>query len=126
MRYRQLGQKGPTVSVVGLGCTNFGKRVDLEGTRAVVHAALDAGVTLFDTADIYGPRGSGASEDLLGQVLSGHREQVVPPTKFGADMAGAVAPASVPGGSRRYIRAAIEGSLRRLRTEYIDLYQLHE
>jgi aryl-alcohol dehydrogenase-like predicted oxidoreductase len=126
VRYRQLGRTGPTVSVVGLGCTNFGKRVDLAGTRAVVHAALDAGVTLFDTADIYGPRGSGASEELLGQVLRGHRDEVVLATKFGADMAGAVAPDSVPRGSRRYIRAAIEGSLRRLRTEYVDLYQLHE
>src|SRR3954447_1043454 len=126
MRYRQLGPKGPTVSVVGLGCTNFGKRVDADGTRAVVHAALDAGVTLFDTADIYGPRGSGASEDLLGRVLQGHRDQIVLATKFGADMAGAVAPDSVPRASRRYIRAAIEGSLRRLRTDYIDLYQLHE
>ena len=126
MRYRQLGSSGPTVSVVGLGCTNFGKRVDLEGTRAVVHAALDAGVTLFDTADIYGPRGSGASEQLLGEVLQGHRHEVVLATKFGADMAGAVASDSVPRGSRRYIRAAVEASLRRLRTDHIDLYQLHE
>jgi aryl-alcohol dehydrogenase-like predicted oxidoreductase len=126
VRYRQLGQSGPVVSVVGLGCTNFGKRVDLEGTRAVVHAALDAGVTLFDTADIYGPRGSGASEEFLGEALRGHRDEVVLATKFGADMAGAVAPDGVPRGSRRYIRAAVEGSLRRLRTEHIDLYQLHE
>jgi aryl-alcohol dehydrogenase-like predicted oxidoreductase len=126
VRYRQLGQSGPVVSVVGLGCTNFGKRVDLEGTRAVVHAALDAGVTLFDTADIYGPRGSGASEEFLGEALRGHRDEVVLATKFGADMAGAVAPDGVPRGSRRYIRAAVEGSLRRLRTDRIDLYQLHE
>jgi aryl-alcohol dehydrogenase-like predicted oxidoreductase len=126
VRYRQLGQFGPVVSVVGLGCTNFGKRVDREGTRAVVHAALDAGVTLFDTADIYGPRGSGASEEFLGEALRGHRDEVVLATKFGADMAGAVAPDRVPRGSRGYIRAAVEGSLRRLRTEHIDLYQLHE
>src|SRR3982751_2507493 len=126
MRYRQLGRCGPTVSAVGLGCTNFGKRVDLAGTRAVVLAALDAGVTLFDTADIYGPRGSGASEELLGQVLRGRRDEVVLATKFGADMAGEVAPEGVPRGSRRYIRAAVEGSLRRLRTDRIDLYQLHE
>src|SRR4051794_4714414 len=119
MRYRQLGPKGPTVSVVGLGCTNFGKRVGLEGTRAGVHAALDAGGTVFDTADIYRPRGAGASQDPLRQVLQGHRDQIVLATKFGADRAGAVAPDSVPGGSRRYIRAAIEGSLRRLRTDYV-------
>jgi aryl-alcohol dehydrogenase-like predicted oxidoreductase len=126
MRYRQLGQSGLVVSVVGLGCTNFGKRVDLEGTRAVVHAALDAGVTLFDTADIYGARGSGASEEFLGEALRGRRDDVVLATKFGADMAGTVAPDAVPRGSRRYIRAAVEGSLRRLRTGHIDLYQLHE
>ena len=121
-----MGASDLTVSVVGLGCTSFGKRVDLDGTRAVVHAALDAGVTLFDTADIYGPRGSGASEELLGQVLQGQRDRVVLATKFGADMAGAVAPEGVPRASRRYVRAAVEGSLRRLRTDRIDLYQLHE
>lgn len=124
MRFRQLGRSGPTVSVVGLGCTNFGKRTDLEQTRAVVHAALDAGVTLFDTADIYG--GQGASEELLGRVLGGRWDGVVLATKFGADMGGAVAPPEVPRGSRRYVRAAVEGSLRRLRAEHIDLYQLHE
>jgi aryl-alcohol dehydrogenase-like predicted oxidoreductase len=126
MRYRQVGQSGLTVSVAGLGCTNFGKRVDRAGTRAVVSAALDAGVTLFDTADIYGERGSGASEELLGQALQGHRDEVVVATKFGADMAGAVAPAWVARGSRSYVRRAVEGSLRRLRTDRIDLYQLHE
>jgi aryl-alcohol dehydrogenase-like predicted oxidoreductase len=124
VRYRQLGRSGLRVSVVGLGCTNFGKRVDLAGTREVVHAALDAGVTLFDTADIYG--GQGASEELLGQVMGGRWDEVVLATKFGADMGGAVAPAWVPRGSRRYVRAAVEGSLRRLRAEHIDLYQLHE
>jgi len=124
VRFRQLGRSGPTVSVVGLGCTNFGKRTDLEQTRAVVHAALDAGVTLFDTADIYG--GQGASEELLGRVLGGRWDGVVLATKFGADMGGAVAPESVPRGSRRYVKAAVEGSLRRLRAEQIDLYQLHE
>jgi aryl-alcohol dehydrogenase-like predicted oxidoreductase len=121
-----LGNSGVTVSVVGLGCTNFGKRVDLAGTRAVVHAALDAGVTLFDTADIYGARGSGASEEMLGEILHGHRGEVVLATKFGADMAGTVAPDWVARGSRRYIRAAVDASLRRLRTDHIDLYQLHE
>jgi aryl-alcohol dehydrogenase-like predicted oxidoreductase len=124
VRYRQLGDSGPMVSVVGLGCTNFGKRTDLEQTRAVVHAALDAGITLFDTADIYG--GQGASETLLGEVLRGRWDEVVIATKFGADMGGAVAPPEVPRGSRRYVQAAVEGSLRRLRVEHIDLYQLHE
>src|SRR5919206_773144 len=119
MRTRRLGKDGPEVSVVGLGCNNFGGRVDLEGTRAVVDAALEAGVTLFDTADIYGNRGG--SEELLGQVLAGRRDQVVLATKFGADMGDE----TVARGSRRYIRRAVEGSLRRLRTDYIDLYQYH-
>jgi aryl-alcohol dehydrogenase-like predicted oxidoreductase len=124
VRYRQLGRSELTVSVVGLGCTNFGKRTDLEQTRAVVHAALDAGVNLLDTADIYG--GQGASEFHLGQVLRGRRDDVVLATKFGSDMGGAVLPSDVPRGSRRYVRAAVEGSLRRLGTDRIDLYQLHE
>ena len=124
MRYRQLGDSGLTVSVVGLGCTNFGRRVDLAGTRAVVDAALDAGVTLFDTADIYG--GQGSSERLLGEVLEGRRDGIVLATKFGADMASAAEPGWVARGSRRYIRTAVEASLRRLRTDHIDLYQLHE
>jgi aryl-alcohol dehydrogenase-like predicted oxidoreductase len=124
VRYRQLGDSGLTVSVVGLGCTNFGKRTDLEQTRAVVHAALDAGITLLDTADIYG--GQGASEELLGRILQGRWDEVVLATKFGADRGGAVAPDWVPRASRRYVKAAVEGSLRRLRTEHIDLYQLHE
>jgi aryl-alcohol dehydrogenase-like predicted oxidoreductase len=120
MRYRQLGRSGLTVSVVGLGCNNFGGRIDLDRTRAVVDAALEAGVTLFDTADIYGNRGG--SETLLGQVLQGRREQVVLATKFGNDMG--YGP-GVARGSRRYIRLAVEASLRRLQTDYIDLYQLH-
>jgi aryl-alcohol dehydrogenase-like predicted oxidoreductase len=124
VRYRQLGRSELTVSVVGLGCTNFGKRTDLEQTRAVVHAALDVGVNFLDTADIYG--GQGASETHLGQVLRGRRDEVVLATKFGADMGGAVLPPDVPRGSRRYVRAAVEGSLRRLGTDRIDLYQLHE
>jgi aryl-alcohol dehydrogenase-like predicted oxidoreductase len=126
MRYRQMGNSGLTVSLIGLGCTNFGKRVDRAGTQAVVSAALNAGITLFDTADIYGERGSGASEEYLGEALRGHRDDVVIATKFGADMAGAVAPGWVARASRRYVRAAVEGSLRRLRTDHIDLYQLHE
>src|SRR5438132_3919239 len=119
VRTRRLGTEGPDVSVVGLGCNNFGMRVDLEGTRAVVDAALDAGVTLFGTADIDG--GHGGSESFLGEVLEGRRERVVLATKFGGDMGdGANAR-----GSRDYIRTAIDASLRRLRTDYVDLYQYH-
>jgi len=107
------------VSVVGLGSNNFGMRVDLDGTRAVVEAGLDAGVTLIDTADIYG--GRGGSESFLGEVLEGRRERVVLATKFGGDMGDG----TVARGSRDYIRKAIVGSLQRLRTDYIDLYQYH-
>jgi aryl-alcohol dehydrogenase-like predicted oxidoreductase len=117
---RRLGDSGLTVSAVGLGCNNFGRRVDLDGTKAVVAAALDAGVTLFDTADIYGE-----SEDYLGKALRGHRDEVVLATKFGMDMRGANGPDWGARGSRRYIRSAVESSLRRLKTEWIDLYQLH-
>src|SRR5215218_5656027 len=106
MRTRQLGTGGPEVSVVGLGCNNFGMRVDLEGTRAVVDAALEAGVTLLDTADIYGNRGG--SEELLGEVLEGRRDRVVLATKFGGEMGDG----TDARGSRDYIRKAIEGSLR--------------
>lgn len=120
MRYRQLGESGLTVSVVGLGANNFGSRIDLEETRGVVDAAIDCGVTLIDTADIYGNRGG--SEELLGQVLAGRREQVVLATKFGADMGDG----TVARGSRTYIRRAVHHSLRRLRTDYIDLYQYHQ
>ena len=119
MRTRRLGREGPEVSVVGLGCNNFGMRVDLEGTRAVVDAALDAGVTLIDTADIYG--GNGGSESFLGEVLEGRRERVVLATKFGGDMGDG----TEARGSRDYIRRALAGSLQRLRTDYIDLYQYH-
>ena len=121
MRYRQLGRSGLTVSVVGLGGNNFGRRLDLEGTRAVVDAALDAGVTLLDTADVYGNRGG--SETLLGEVLKGRRDEVVLATKFGSNMGG---PQEEARGSRRYVRRAVEASLRRLRTDSIDLYQQHQ
>ncbi|SDT24121.1 aldo/keto reductase [Actinopolymorpha singaporensis] len=121
MRYRSLGRSGLLVSVVGLGCNNFGGRLDLAATRAVVDAALDAGVTLFDTADVYG--GRGGSEELLGQALAGHRDEVVLATKFAGDM-GYGPVAGAPGG-RAYIRRAVEASLRRLRTDHIDLYQIH-
>jgi aryl-alcohol dehydrogenase-like predicted oxidoreductase len=119
MRLRRLGSDGPEVSAVGLGCNNFGMRVDLEGTRAVVDAALDVGVTLIDTADIYG--GKGGSEAFLGEVLEGRRDRVVLATKFGGDMGDG----TKARGSRDYIRKAVGGSLQRLRTDYIDLYQYH-
>ncbi|MDC5699042.1 aldo/keto reductase [Intrasporangium calvum] len=122
MTYRQLGDSGLTVSTVGLGCNNFGRRIGEEETAAVVRAALDAGITLFDTADIYGP---GASEELLGRALGSERENVVVATKFGMDMQGANGPDWGVRGSRRYVRRAVEASLRRLGTDWIDLYQLH-
>jgi aryl-alcohol dehydrogenase-like predicted oxidoreductase len=112
------------VSEVGLGCNNFGRRVDLEGTRAVVDAALAAGVNFLDTADVYGGDDKGASERLLGAVLAGRRDQVVIATKFGMDMRGLNGDA--PRGSAAYIRRAVEGSLSRLRVDTIDLYQYHE
>jgi aryl-alcohol dehydrogenase-like predicted oxidoreductase len=104
---------------VGLGCNNFGMRVDLEGTRTVVDTALEAGVTLFDTADIYGAKGG--SESLLGEVLEGRRGRVVLATKFGGDMGDG----TEARGSREYIHKAIDASLARLRTDYVDLYQYH-
>jgi aryl-alcohol dehydrogenase-like predicted oxidoreductase len=116
---RPLGDSGLEVSVVGLGCNNFGRRVDLDGTRAVVDAALAEGVSFFDTADIYG---RGASEELLGQVLDGRREQVVLATKFGMDMGDGKGPR----GSPDYIRQAVAASLRRLRTDVIDVYWYHQ
>ncbi|MDV3223217.1 aldo/keto reductase [Intrasporangium sp.] len=122
MTYRQLGDSGLTVSTVGLGCNNFGRRLDQDGTTAVVRAALDAGVTLFDTADIYG---QGASEELLGRALGSERDTVVVATKFGMDMHGSNGPDWGVRGSRRYVRLAVEASLRRLGTDWIDLYQLH-
>lgn len=124
MRYLALGNSGLVVSVVGLGGNNFGGRLDLAGTRAVVDAAIEAGITLIDTADTYG--GGGGSEELLGEVLAGRRDQVVIATKFGHqhfDMG--YGPAVGAKGGRGYIRRSVEQSLRRLRTDYIDLYQIH-
>jgi aryl-alcohol dehydrogenase-like predicted oxidoreductase len=124
MRYRQLGESGLVVSVAGLGCNNFGRRLDLDGARAVVDAAIDAGITLFDTSDTYGE--AGGSERALGEILGRRRDQVVLATKFGhqqADMG--YGPAAGAKGGRAYIRRAVTESLRRLRTDYIDLYQLH-
>jgi aryl-alcohol dehydrogenase-like predicted oxidoreductase len=124
MRYRVLGASGLRVSVVGLGCNNFGGRLGLERTREVVDAAIDAGVTLFDTAESYG--GGGGSERLLGEVLDGRRDRVVLATKFTTNGDPfRYGPAAGECGSRSYIRRAVEGSLRRLRTDHIDLYQYH-
>jgi aryl-alcohol dehydrogenase-like predicted oxidoreductase len=124
MRYRSLGESGLQVSVVGLGCNNFGSRLDVDGTRAVVDAAIDAGITLLDTSDTYGA--GGGSERALGEVLGRRRDQVVLATKFGNqnnDMG--YGPAAGAKGGRAYIRRAVAESLRRLRTDHIDLYQLH-
>jgi aryl-alcohol dehydrogenase-like predicted oxidoreductase len=116
---RPFGRSGLDVSIVGLGCNNFGRRVDLAAANAAVDAALDAGVTFFDTADIYG---RGLSEEYLGEVLEGRRDQVVLATKFGMDMGDGKGPR----GSSDYIRQAIEGSLRRLRTDVVDVYWYHQ
>jgi aryl-alcohol dehydrogenase-like predicted oxidoreductase len=111
------------VSVVGLGANNFGARLDEEATRAVVDAAIDAGINLIDTADVYGNRGG--SEELLGRVLRHRRADVLLATKFGGDMGGTNGPDFGARASRRYVRRAVEASLRRLGTDWIDLYQLH-
>ncbi len=119
MQTRKLGTNGPDVSVVGLGCNNFGA-LDLERSRAVVHRALDAGITLFDTADVYGNRGG--SEEQLGEILGARRKDIVLATKFGMQMDDAF---QKMGASRTYIAEAVEASLKRLKTDWIDLYQLH-
>ena len=121
MRYRALGVGGPEVSVVGLGCNNFGRAVDEHGTRAVVEAALDAGVTLFDTADVYGNFGD--SERFLGAALRGRRDGVLIATKIGGTCGRADVPTTR--GSREYIRRAVDASLERLASDRIDLYQYH-
>jgi aryl-alcohol dehydrogenase-like predicted oxidoreductase len=123
MSYQQLGVSGLTVSTVGLGCNNFGARMRDEAVPSVVQAAIDSGITLFDTADVYG--NSGGSESLLGAALGSHRPEVIIATKFGADMLGANGPDWGARGSRRYVRIAVEASLRRLGTDWIDLYQMH-
>ena len=120
MRTRELGRGGREVSVVGLGTNNFGMRIDYEATVAVIDAALEHGITLFDTADIYG---QGTSEDFIGRALEGRRDRVVLATKFGKEMDERPDESR---GSRDYIRWAVEGSLRRLRTDVIDVYQMHE
>jgi aryl-alcohol dehydrogenase-like predicted oxidoreductase len=125
MTYRPLGDSGLMVSAVGVGCNAFGRRVDLDGVRDILAAARDVGVTLLDTADIYGDP-QGASEELLGEALRGQREEFVVATKFGMDMHGANGNDFGARASRRYVRRAVEASLRRLGTDHIDLYQLHE
>ncbi|HEU5300899.1 MAG TPA: aldo/keto reductase [Acidimicrobiia bacterium] len=117
MEHRQLGRSGLRVSLAGLGCNNFGMRIDQEATNAVVHAALDAGITLFDTARIYG---GGKSEGMLGAALGTHRADVLVATKFGLGTGPDDA-----GGSRRHVIRSVETSLRELGTDWIDLFQLH-
>jgi aryl-alcohol dehydrogenase-like predicted oxidoreductase len=114
VRTHELGSSGLEVSRVGLGSNNFGRRLDLDGTRAVVDAALAAGITLIDTADIYG---GGKSEQFLGEILEGRCDQVVLATKFGMGDGG--------NGSREYLRRSIAGSLERLRTDHVELYYYH-
>src|SRR3954454_1569553 len=120
MKTRRLGADGPEVTVVGLGTNNFGARIDYEQSKAVIDAALDAGITLIDTADIYT---QGTSEEFIGRALEGRRDRVLIATKFGKEMDENPSEAR---GSRDYIRWAVEGSLKRLRTDRIDVYQMHE
>src|SRR5438874_8535632 len=121
MQIRNLGGSGLRVSAVGLGCNNFGQRIDLETSRKVIHRAIDLGITLFDTADIYA--GMGGSETVLGEVLGDRRKDIVLATKFSKPMS---QDGTRQGASRRYIMSAVEASLRRLKTDYIDLYQQHD
>jgi aryl-alcohol dehydrogenase-like predicted oxidoreductase len=121
MQIRNLGGSGLRVSAVGLGCNNFGQRTDLETSRKVIHKAIDLGVTLFDTADIYA--GMGGSETVLGTVLGERRKDIVLATKFSKPMS---KDGTKQGASRRYIMEAVEASLKRLKTDWIDLYQQHD
>lgn len=120
MEQRNLGKSGLLVSVVGIGCNNFGGRTDAETSAQVIHKALDMGVTLFDTSDTYGNRGG--SETILGNVLGSHRQNIVLASKFGWAMDDI---GQKKGASRRYILKAVHDSLKRLKTDYLDLYQLH-
>ena len=121
MEYRNLGTSGLRVSTVGLGCNNFGMRLDLEETRAVVDRAIEKGITLFDTADMYGARGG--SEEQLGEILGPRRKDIVLASKFGMAMSD---DGTKIGASRRYIMSAVDDSLTRLKTDWLDLYQLHQ
>jgi len=120
MTFRRLGHSGLAVSTIGLGGNNFGLKIDLDATRAVIDTAIDEGITLLDTSDSYG-----ASEEFIGEVLEGRRDDMVLATKFGSDIRGGNGADFGARGSRRYIRRAVERSLRRLRTDWIDLYQMH-
>ena len=124
MTYRPLGGSGLMVSAVGIGTNAFSRRVDQDGVGEILDAAQESGVTLLDTADIYGVH-PGASEEMLGHALKGRRDEFVVATKFGMDMQGANGEDHGVRGSRRYIRRAVEASLRRLQTDHLDLYQLH-
>ncbi len=117
---RRLGRHGPVVSPVGVGCNNFGRRLDYAETERVVHAAVDHGITLFDTADVYG---GGLSEEYLGKALGPRRSRILIATKFGGAMGAGPSPDG--GGSRANIMFAVEASLKRLNTDFIDLYQYH-
>jgi aryl-alcohol dehydrogenase-like predicted oxidoreductase len=121
MNFRNLGQSGLRVSTIGIGCNNFGGRIDDAMTAAVIHKALDLGITLFDTADVYGERGG--SETVMGKVLGDNRKKIVLATKFAMPMDDS---GERQGGSRHYIMSAVEDSLRRLKTDWIDLYQMHQ
>ena len=120
MRTRSLGAEGPEVTVVGLGTNNFGARIDYDGSLAVMDEAIEQGITLVDTADIYS---QGTSEEFIGRALEGRRDAVLVATKFGKPMN---ENPSDRRGSREYVRWAVEGSLRRLRSDFIDVYQMHE
>jgi aryl-alcohol dehydrogenase-like predicted oxidoreductase len=122
MTYRRLGDSGLVVSAVGVGCNAFGRRVGLDAVRGIVDAAEDTGATFLDTSDSYG---LGQSEEMIGVALQGRRDRFVIATKFGSDMHGSNGPDHGARGSRRYVRRAVEASLKRLRTDRIDLYQLH-
>ena len=120
MTPRPLGNTGLKINPVGLGCNNFGLRMSIEDSQAVIHKALDLGIDFFDTADVYGHRGG--SETALGLYLGARRKDIVIASKFGNPMDDA---GTLKGASRRYIMSAVEASLKRLKTDWIDLYQLH-
>jgi aryl-alcohol dehydrogenase-like predicted oxidoreductase len=120
MKQRSIGNTGIKVTALGIGCNNFGLRIDAEASRAVIHKALDLGITFWDTADVYGKRGG--SETCLGRNLGPRRKDIFLATKFGGAMDEA---GTLRGASRQYIMRAVEASLKRLQTDWIDLYQLH-
>jgi aryl-alcohol dehydrogenase-like predicted oxidoreductase len=123
MQLRQLGNTPLKVSTVGLGCNNFGLRIGADAAKSVIHTALDLGITFFDTADVYGHRGG--SETCLGENLGARRKDIVIASKFGNVMDDAGAKSARQGASRRYMMSAVEASLKRLKTDWIDIYQLH-